>query len=358
MDNQQYETYELILKDDEDECFALSLVNSPAIQSNFVYFSEDGIKEVIKFATADEDQRTIVGPILIPDMKILRMKEDGKTPYYVTFSKDTVRKIAQKYIRDNNANNITLEHEKNVMGVSLVESWVSESSKYDKSKAYGLTIKPGSWMGVFKVDNQEVWNKVKSGEYKGISLEGLFSHELIKASLIDIDLFEKEITDLSDIEAEVVLSRMRALIKKDNRYGKGQRIEMESYSDYGSGVKGNAKRGRELNEKNGNKCATQVGKVRSAQLEAGEAISVETLKRMYSYLSRAEVYYDETDMNACGTISFLLWGGKAGLSYSRNKLKELGLLDEAEAQPSIPNSTYPGQRAKKIIAPALIAQTK
>ena len=70
MDNQQYETYELILKDDEDEVFALSLVNSPAIQSNFVYFSEDGIKEVIKFATADEDQRTIVGPILIPDMKI------------------------------------------------------------------------------------------------------------------------------------------------------------------------------------------------------------------------------------------------------------------------------------------------
>ena len=399
MDNQQYETYELILKDDEDEVFALSLVNSPAIQSNFVYFSEDGIKEVIKFATADEEQRTIVGPILIPDMKILRMKEDGKTPYYVTFSRDTVRKIAQKYIRDNNANNITIEHEKNVMGVSLVESWVSESSKYDKSKAYGLTIKPGSWMGVFKVDNKEVWNKVKSGEYKGISLEGLFSNKLIEASMFDNDLFEKEITDLSDIEAEVVLSRMRALIKKDNRYGKGHRIEMESYSDYGSGVKGNAKRGRELNEKNGNKCATQVGKVRSAQLEAGEAISVETLKRMYSYLSRAEVYYDETDMNACGTISFLLWGGRAGLSYSRNKLRELGLIklkegvphytedgelyegpthkdsegnlmtgathsedseylyhkEDLEAQPSIPNSTYPGQRAKKIIAPALIS---
>ena len=110
MDNQQYETYELILKDDEDEVFALSLVNSPAIQSNFVYFSEDGIKEVIKFATTDEEQKTIVGPILIPDMKILRMKEDGKTPYYVTFSKDTVKKIAQKYIRDNNANNITIDY--------------------------------------------------------------------------------------------------------------------------------------------------------------------------------------------------------------------------------------------------------
>jgi len=397
MDNQQYETYELILKDDEDEVFALSLVNSPAIQSNFVYFSEDGIKEVIKFATADEDQRTIVGPILIPDMKILRMKEDGKTPYYVTFSKETVKKIAQKYIRENNANNITLEHTQSVNNISLVESWITESSKYDKSKAYGLTVKPGTWMGVFKLDNQEVWNKVKSGEYKGISLEGLFSHELIKASLIDLDLFEKEITELNDMEAEVVLSRMRALIKKDNRYGKGQRIEMESYSDYGSGVRNNAKKGRELNEKNGNKCATQTGKVRSAQLEAGEPVSIETIKRIYSYLSRAEVYYDESDMNACGTISFLLWGGKAGLSYSRNKLRELGLIklkegvphytedgelyegpthkdvegrlmtgathsedseylyhkEELEAQPSI-TSTYPGQAASGSISPAKI----
>ena len=133
---------------------------------------------------------------------------------------------------------------------------------------------------------------------------------------------------------------------------------MESYSDYGSGVKGNAKRGRELNEKNGNKCATQVGKVRSAQLEAGEPISLETLKRMYSYLSRAEVYYDETDMNACGTISFLLWGGKAGLGWSRNKLRELGLV-EAEGNPSTAGSSYPGEIAKVkkkdlIVAPALL----
>jgi hypothetical protein len=75
MDNsQQYETYELVMKDNEDEVFALSLVSNPAIQSNFVYFSADGKKELVKFATTDEDQRTIVGPILIPDMKILRLK--------------------------------------------------------------------------------------------------------------------------------------------------------------------------------------------------------------------------------------------------------------------------------------------
>jgi hypothetical protein len=286
MDNQQYETYELILKDDEDEVFALSLVNSPAIQSNFVYFSEDGIKEVIKFATADEDQRTIVGPILIPELKILRMKEDGKTPYYVTFSRDTVRKIAQKYIRENNANNITLEHTQSVDNISLVESWITESSKYDKSKAYGLTIKPGTWMGVFKVDNQEVWNKVKSGEYKGISLEGLFSHELIKASMFDNDLFEKEITDLSDIEANIVLNKIKSLFVK---------------------------------------------------LEEG----------VPHYTKDGELYEGPTHKDSEGNLM-------TGATHSEDS-EYLYHKEDLEAQPSIPNSTYPGERAKKIIAPALIS---
>jgi hypothetical protein len=84
-------------------------------------------------------------------------------------------------------------------------------------------------------------------------------------------------------------------------------------------------------------------------LAGGEPISVETIKRMYSYLSRAEVYYDGADSTSdCGYISFLLWGGKAGLGWSRNKLRELGLLEETEAvNPSIPNSSYPGEIAKK-----------
>ena len=102
----------------------------------------------------------------------------------------------------------------------------------------------------------------------------------------------------------------------------------ESYSDYPDGVRGNAKRGIELNEKVNNKCATQVGKVRAQQLADGKPISLETIKRMYSYLSRAETYYDPNDTKSCGTISYLLWGGKAALGWSRNKLRELGQLNE------------------------------
>ena len=89
-------------------------------------------------------------------------------------------------------------------------------------------------------------------------------------------------------------------------------------------VKNNAKRGLELNEKVNNKCATQVGKVRAQQLAQGKPISMETIKRMYSYLSRAEAYYDPSDTEACGTISYLLWGGKSAKSWAESKINQNG----------------------------------
>jgi hypothetical protein len=246
----------------------------------------------------------------------------------------------------------TIEHDKSINGkVHLVESWVKDG-KLDKSNNYGLSLPEGTWVGMFKITDDKVWNDyVKEGKVKGFSIEGLFTHALVNASKIDL---EKHIEELSENEVNILLGQIKALIKKDKRFGKGQRIEMESYADYGSGISNNAKKGIELNEKNNNKCATQVGKVRAQQLAKGEPISVETIKRMYSYLSRAEEYYNESDMNACGTISYLMWGGKAGLGWSRNKLRELGLLTETESNPSIPNSSYPGEKAKDIVSPALL----
>ena len=116
-------------------------------------------------------------------------------------------------------------------------------------------------------------------------------------------------------------------IESDWIYFSSQKQLFESYSDYPDSVSNNAKKGIELNEKQGNKCATQVGKVRAQQLAKKEKISVETIKRMYSYLSRAEEYYDPSDNSKCGTISFYLWGGLAGKRWSESKLKELGLFE-------------------------------
>ena len=308
------------------------------------------------FAATDNEQQMLIGPILLPEKKILRVDGEGQ-PYHVYFTKETVKKIAQNYLMKKYTDKATLEHDMSIKGVHLVESWIKDG-KLDKSNNYGLNLPEGAWVGMFKITDPKIWKDyVKTGKVKGFSIEGLFTHNLIHASKEDILL--KDIEDFTEEEAEVFLSTLKAIIKKDKRYGKGQRIEMESYSDYGSGISNNAKKGIELNEKNNNKCATQVGKVRAQQLANGEPISVETIKRMHSYLSRAETYYDESDMNACGTISYLMWGGKSALSWSRNKLRELGILTETEAQPSI-TSSYPGEVAKKkdkkdlIVAPALL----
>lgn len=330
------ELYELILQDEEDGIFANSLVAAGAIERDFVYFSNE-----VLFAEVSDEKRLVAGPMLIPNKKILRLTEDGER-YYVYFSEQTIENVARKFMKNGFGGEVTLEHGQKTDGVYLTELWLVEQPTKDKSNLYGFTLPKGTLFAVYKVENDAVWEKVKDGTFNGYSIEGLFEH---RKSDIRLSL-EKEINDLTEQEAELFLGQIKAIIRKDKRYGKGQRIEMESYQDYGSGIRGNAKRGIELNEKNGNKCATQVGKVRAQQLANGEPISVETIKRMHSYLSRAEVYYDESDTSACGTISYLMWGGKSGLSWSRNKLRELGLLEESEAQPSI-TSTYPGQVAKK-----------
>ena len=112
------------------------------------------------------------------------------------------------------------------------------------------------------------------------------------------------------------------LIEQIKKIMSGQNLAEDSYNDYPSVVKRNAQRGILLNERNGNKCATQVGKIRAQQLANGEKVSMETIKRMYSYLSRAEVYYNQGDSNDCGFISYLLWGGKAALTWSESKIKQ------------------------------------
>jgi hypothetical protein len=350
MEIEKNQIFELVIEDEEtDGCFAISLVETPAIESNFVFFD----KEEIQFAAINDDKRLLMGPILVPDKKILRM-DGANTPYFVFFKPETIKRLSEMYLQNKYTDKATLEHDKKIEGVSLVESWVVESREKDKSSLYGLNVPVGTWMGTFRVDNEDIWqNYVKTGDVKGFSIEGLFGHNLVQQTKYEFEA-DTILNDLEEQESILILSEIRALIKKDNRYKGNKRVDMESYSDYGDSVKSNAKRGIELNETNGNKCATPVGKVRAQQLSQGRPISIETIKRMYSYLSRAEVYYDQAQsQNDCAVISYLLWGGKSAKSWSRNKLKELGLLQENESQPSV-TSTYPGQAASGSIAPALL----
>lgn len=349
--------YELKIEDENvDEVFAISLVESPAIESDFVYFNKDEVA----FASVDTEKRMLIGAILIPDKKILRVDGEGQ-PYHVFFSKDTVKKLAQNYLMKKYTDSATLEHDNKIKGVHLVESWIKDGP-LDKSNNFGLHLPVGTWVGMFKITDDKLWKDyVKTGKVKGFSIEGLFEHKLIAASSVEV-LLEKEITELSDAEAEIVLAHVRALIKKDNRYSSGKRVEMESYSDYGPGIRNNAKRALAWAEENGwGSCGTPVGKQRANQLAKGQPISVDTIKRMHSFLSRHEqdLQSSKSFGDGCGYLMYMAWGGKAGLRWSRNKLRELGLLQENEGNPSI-SSSYPGEAAttkkKKdlIVSPALL----
>jgi len=315
--------YELTIEDENDFIYAISMVTEPAIESNWIYFG----KEKVQLAKLDDEKRLVLGAILIPNKNILRLDGEGN-PYHVFIKPETIKRLSEIYLEKKYTDAVTIEHQRPVDDITLVESWIVSDTKRDKSAVYGLSLPVGTWAGTMHVKNELVWNEyVKTGILSGFSIEGIFSHQLVKNSKEPAYL-RKQISDLDEQEALLVLSKIEALF--------------ESYSDYGEGIRNNAKRGIDLNEKNGNKCATQVGKVRAQQIANGEKLSVDTIKRMYSYLSRAETYYDNADETSdCGYISYLLWGGKAALGYSKNKLKELGVLEEAKS--GVPHYTKDGE---------------
>ena len=290
---------------------AISVVESPAIEEDFVALKDEQPK--IELKTIDKEKRILMGAALIPNKPIYR--RNGEDEYYIYFSQDTVRKASELFFINGNQNKATLEHQMDVQGTSVVESWIIEGEQ-DKSRMYGMDLPVGTWMVSMKILNDELWEGyVKSGKVKGFSIEGYF-----------VDKVEASKQDPEEEKAEEQLNAIKAIIKKDLRTKKGKRTELESYKDYPTSVRNNAKRGIELNKKVNNKCATQVGKVRAQQLANGEAISVETIKRMVSYLSRAEEYYEEGDTSSCGYISYLLWGGKSAKRWAESKLKELGKI--------------------------------
>ena len=166
---------ELILDEDQEESGieAISIVESPAIESDFVALKN----EEVKLAEISKEKRILLGALLIPNKPIYRNGSEGD--YYIFFSKDTISKASQMYLRNGYQNNSTLEHSKDLKGLTLVESWIVEDEVQDKSRKYGLNVPVGTWMGAVKVNNEEVWNEyVRTNKVKGFSIEGYFADKM------------------------------------------------------------------------------------------------------------------------------------------------------------------------------------
>ena len=291
---------ELII--DEEQEFsgieAISIVDKPAIQEDFIALSK---QDKVQLADVDTDKRILMGAALIPNKNIYRQDSEEEEGYYIYFSEATVKKASELFLIEGNQNKSTLEHQAELSGLSVVESWIVEDEVHDKSRKYGLEMPVGTWMVSMKVNNENVWQDyVKTGAVKGFSIEGYFS-EAISLSV-------------------------------------SEGVELKSFSDYPDSVKNNAKRALKWAEENGwGSCGTGVGKQRANQLANGEPISLDTIKRMYSYLSRHAPDLDSSKSyeDGCGKLMYDAWGGKSALSWAKTRIsreENMSDLTEEEAQ--------------------------
>lgn len=347
--NQSYDIVELVIDDDNEALAidAISLVTEPAIEQDFVYFNKENN---LTLAAIDEEKRLLVSPALIPYKQIYRYDAKTDKDYYVYFTENTVRKAAEAYMKHQNTNNATVQHDEKVTGVHTIESWIVENSDNDKSNLYGYNLPKGTWFVTMRVLNDDVWNRIKDGELKGLSIEGYFVDKmqtLAKQKLAEpigevngLPLYEKQEDALAaakDLGCEgthehnldgktyympcsnhEIVETLMELI--EDIEANEVCTNLASYNNYPKGASANAERAIIENEERGNKCATQTGKVRAQQLSARKNISSRTVSRVYSYLKRAKTY-DTGNYDDCGTISYNLWGGDVMMRWAEKILK-------------------------------------
>ena len=340
-----YDIVELIVDEENEELAidAISLVTEPAIEQDFVYFNK---QHNLTLAKVDEEKRLLVSPALIPYKQIYRYDAAKDKDYYVYFTEETVRKAAEAYMKHQNTNNATVQHEEKVTGVHTIESWIVQDKNKDKSNLYGYNLPKGTWFVTMKVLNDKVWERIKDGELKGLSIEGYF---VDKMQTLATQKLAKPIGDINGLplyenkedalqaakemgcegyhehdglfmpcsDHEIVESLMELI---EDLEANDVCTSFATYNDYPKGASENAERAIIENEERGNKCATQTGKVRAQQLANRRNITSKTVRRIYSYLSRAKTY-NTGNFDDCGTISYHLWGGDVMLRWAEKILK-------------------------------------
>jgi hypothetical protein len=294
-----------------DSIDAVSLVEMPAIEEDAVFLKTQTTK--IKLSL-DAEKQEIIGAALVPDKPIFR--KGAEEDYYIYFSKDTVKAAMQDFMQPTKKNSFTLEHEVPTSEVVAMESWIVSGNEDKANTLYNLDAPEGSWILRTHVPNKEYWtNVIKAGNFSGYSIEAKFNQRIARQEL-STDVLDALVEGIE----ELVLQYQD---EKDNN------VELsKSFGGYPQAAKSAARSAIEANARNNNKCATNVGKIRARQIVRGEKFTLGTVKRIYSYLSRAAEYYDGSDQNACGTISYKLWGGKSMLSWSRKILRQEGQLKD------------------------------
>ena len=293
---------------------AISIVENPAIEEDFVVLSS----QQVKLAEINKEKRILMGPALIPNKKIYR--RSGDKEYYITFSEETVRKASQLFLSRGKQNNSTLEHEETLEDLSVVESWIIEDDKADKSRAYGLNLPIGTWMVSVKVNNDEIWQEfVKTERVKGFSIEGFFT-----------DKQNERPQESIEEEAELSAEQMAMLYEVEELMAQVNDIELSTYNDYPQSAVNNAKRVLAWRDKYKDevKGMTRTGWTRASQLARKANLSRSTIARMASFKrhqknAAIDPKFKSTPWKDRGYVAWLGWGGASGVNWAIRKLKSI-----------------------------------
>ena len=154
----------------EEGILDISLVDYPAVKRDFVLFSQDKVN----FSIQNEEKRIISGVVMLADTPIYR-KSPTAGEYYIVFTRDIIEMMVEKMSFEGKLNNITLNHNGQLVeGVTLVELFIKDSSK-GLNPTYLPDVTEGSLIASYKVENEDIWNQIKAGEFRGFSLSGIFS---------------------------------------------------------------------------------------------------------------------------------------------------------------------------------------
>lgn len=181
-----------LLVDDTEGMYCVSLVESPAVLSNWQAFSEEKKPaEIQQFSVVDEDEKKLFGVVMRADFPIYRYNRQTGEEFYVIFSKDTIRKMAEKFFKNGFQSAINLEHNDNlyVDCVNLQEMFIKDIEKGINPVGFE-GIEDGSLFATYQITDDELWGMIKDGIFKGFSLEGFFT---------PTDTEEKEISTISEL---------------------------------------------------------------------------------------------------------------------------------------------------------------
>ena len=186
----------VINEDDATGMDAISLVDMPAVEHNYLKFNED--KPIVRY-NFNEDERIITGVVALADTPIYRYSQEiGE--YYVNFTADTIKKMIVKYSKNGLFNSVNLQHDDNTFqdGIYMFESYIKNSERGIVPTEFD-DIPDGSWIASFKVENEELWDEIKnSGELNGFSLQGMFLLEEVFSKIEKPKAVENPIDELID----------------------------------------------------------------------------------------------------------------------------------------------------------------